>query len=143
MILPKRSKRHHAVLLVEDSASDVDCLRRAFADYPINLEVRGTAEEALAHLSLFPAKYTLALIDVSLPGMGGEGLVRAVRADKRHSHLITVALSARRDKETVRRLYEAGVNSYLSKGEGFPDKIAYFVHHYWLTITQLPPRGSK
>lgn len=140
---PAKVRKRHSILIVEDSKSDVDSLCRAFGEYPIGVDVRTTAADALTALEAAPHKYTLVIVDVLLPDTNGEELVRSVRSTPELKHLILVALSAKKDKETVRKLYEAGANSYLSKNEGFPDKIAYFVHHYWLGITQLPPRGTS
>ena len=103
---------HGLVLVIEDNAEMsrflVDCLR---GDYRVGTAFDGQEglERALA------LKPDCILTDVMMPGMGGEALVRALRAWPELETIPIVVLTAKADDELRVRLLHEGVQDYLTK----------------------------
>jgi len=103
---------HGLVLVIEDNVEMsrflVDCLRD---DYRVATAFDGQEglEQALA------LKPDCILTDVMMPVMGGEALVRALRASPELEMIPIVILTAKADDELRVRLLREGVQDYLTK----------------------------
>ena len=100
-----RGSRAARLLLVEDSPADARYLREVFKEAKLRNDLHHVldAEAALLHL----ASHTpdLVLLDMHLPGMQGDELVRAIRADARLSSVPIVLLApSELHAERLRRL---------------------------------------
>lgn len=95
-----------------------------------------TAEEALAAADAHP-DLDLALIDVNMPGMGGEEGVRRLRAA--HPDLPVLACSASEDPAVVRGLLALGVSGFIPKSDPTP-VIQQAVRLVLAGGTYVPPR---
>jgi DNA-binding NtrC family response regulator len=62
------------VLIVDDEVSFRDSLKGFLEDYGYDVVVAGTAEEALAYIS--GSEFSAAIIDLRLPRMNGETLIK-------------------------------------------------------------------
>jgi two-component system, OmpR family, response regulator PhoP len=98
-------------LVVEDHAGMAAQLGHAFRERGYQVKVVNDGREGL-----FEARevdYTLALVDLGLPGLSGLELIKALRRDDRR--LPIVVLTARDDVETIVQAMEAGADDYLKK----------------------------
>lgn len=96
-------------------------------DHPLNLrlvrdilEFHGhTVVSAIdvpeARLRLSEQRPDLVLLDIQLPGGGGELLLREIRADVELADLVVVAVTAQAMDGDEDRLLDAGFDGYLSK----------------------------
>ena len=92
-----------------------DLLREWIDELP-GLSVCGTAESAETALrELETVQADVAMIDMSLPMMGGIELVAALR--ERHPHTRCLILSGHNETSYVDRALAAGAQGYLLKGE--------------------------
>ena len=102
------------MLYIEDNASNVRLLERVLQRRPgITLLVANTGEEgiAIAHLR----QPDLILLDLHLPDMHGEAVLRGLLEDV-HTRTIPVAvLSADAMPAQQRQLLAAGATAYLTK----------------------------
>jgi CheY-like chemotaxis protein len=57
----------------------------------------------------------LALLDVSMPGMDGYAVTRAIRADPATAHIPVILLTARVQTDDVATGFEAGADDYVTK----------------------------
>lgn len=101
------------ILLVEDNPLN----RQLVCDI---LEYRGHEVETAATVSearerLRAGKPQLVLVDVHVPGGGGELLLREIRADPEMADLPLVAVTALAMSGDRERLLELGFDGYLSK----------------------------
>ncbi len=104
------------VLLVDDSATARLFLRRC-------LEIAGlteaeyfeapNAEEALSLLQR--QRVDLVITDLSMPGMGGEGLLRALVANPELSRIPVVIASSAINRDNEQRLLNMGACAVLGK----------------------------
>ena len=61
------------------------------------------------------ARPDVALIDLSMPGVDGWGVLRELRADERTHNLLCVAVTAFSGEENQQRALESGFNAYIIK----------------------------
>jgi two-component system response regulator PhoP len=108
-------------LIVEDHIGMADQLARGFSDRDLNARVVGDGEEALFEAQ--EIDYTLAVVDLGLPGMSGLDLIKRLRAAG--NKLPIVVLTARDDVETIVQAMEAGADDYLKKPVYFEELFAH------------------
>jgi diguanylate cyclase (GGDEF)-like protein len=101
------------VLAVDDDPAVLDALRAL-------LESRGLAVTRLDDPArlwevLEEVAPELLILDVDMPGVNGIDLCRVVRNDPRWGALPIMFLTARRDADTVQRIFAAGADDYLNK----------------------------
>jgi two-component system response regulator PhoP len=98
-------------LIVEDHVGMADQLARGFRERGYNAKFVGDGEEGLFEAN--EIDYTLAVIDLGLPGMSGLDLIKKLR--KSGNKLPIIVLTARNDVETIVQAMEAGADDYLKK----------------------------
>jgi two-component system response regulator len=119
------------VLLVEDNEDDVALIQIAFrrSQVPNELVVATDGQEALDFLfgkgeyssrdtSQIPA---VVLLDLKLPCVSGQEVLRQIRMDTRLSQLSVVVLSSTTNMEEIRECEELGINSYYRKPGNFDE----------------------
>ena len=113
------------VLAVEDDDADAQFIERVGIQSPLvqSLRVLRNAEEAQVYLNgeepytdraVFPMP-NLILLDLKLPMQNGFEVLRWIRSYPAFATLPVVVLSDCLDARIVRRAYELGANSFLSK----------------------------
>jgi CheY-like chemotaxis protein len=138
------------ILLVEDSAEDVEAtvraLRKAGLANPIHHCADG--DEALDFLR-HGGRYAggrdaprpgVILLDLNLPGTDGREVLEAVKADDSLKSIPVIVLTTSTDERDVRRCYDAGANSYVKKPvdlDGFMEAIQR-LSDYWFEVVILP-----
>lgn len=113
------------ILLVEDRKPDVLLLTEALKQSGLGNPVRVVDDgaKAVSYLSgqfpfsdrrKFPAPGVM-LLDLSLPKMSGWEVLRWVRSKPEFKGLLVVVMTASLDASNLRRAYQMGANSFLSK----------------------------
>lgn len=101
------------VLAVDDDPQVLATLRALLAPLRVRL---ATLEDPLRLWDrLAQVAPDLLVLDVDMPQVGGVDLCRAVRNDPRWATLPIVFLTAHDDAETVRRVFSAGADDFVSK----------------------------
>lgn len=103
----------NSVLLVEDEKHLAVGLSYNLKAEGFEVEIVGTAEEALAQLIEERKSYDVVVLDVMLPGMDGFSLAHELRS--RGQFVPILMLTARGSAEDVLRGFEAGADDYLPK----------------------------
>ncbi|HEY9883734.1 MAG TPA: response regulator [Thermosynechococcaceae cyanobacterium] len=117
-------ERQKTVLVIEDEASDLFPLERAFHQLgsEFSLQVVETGQAAVAYLegkepyhdrSQFPLP-KLIFLDLRLPGMSGLDLLKWIRQQAQFKDLPIITLTAYGNRD-LPRAYELGINFYLLK----------------------------
>jgi CheY-like chemotaxis protein len=101
------------LLVVDDDPLILRAMTRMLASYPqpVVAYTAGSGEEALAILAQLHCDVLLS--DLFMPGIDGFTLMEQARA--RQPHLILVAITAERTRETAARCREIGVSGYVAK----------------------------
>lgn len=138
------------ILLVEDQATDVLLVRRAFARANARtvLHTVTDGDAAVAYLSgegefadrtryLFP---DLLLLDLKLPRRSGLEVLDWIRKHARMHRLPVIMLTSSSELSDINQAYDLGVNSYLSKPSAFEDllKLVQAIDDYWVRRNQSP-----
>jgi len=104
----------HTVLYIEDNPSNTMLMRRIFARRPqVRLLVAGDGEVGLAMTA--EHRPDLILLDLHLPGCGGEEVLAQIRLDAELAPTPVVIVTADLAPGTERRLMQAGATAFLSK----------------------------
>jgi CheY-like chemotaxis protein len=140
----------HAVLLVEDSQADVKITQRAWQESGISADllIVRDGQEALDYLLRQKKHATdptwrapdLVLLDLNLPRLSGQEVLRRLRATASLPPLPVIVLSTSKRPEEVRELYAAGANTYIEKPRDFARfvRVLQTILHYWLDLALLP-----
>ena len=106
------------VLVVDDNATNREILRARLASWdmePAEAADGPTALEALRRAAGRGAPFGMAILDMQMPGMDGEELGRAIRADAALSSTVLVLMTSVGQRGDARRIAEAGFDAYLIK----------------------------
>jgi len=143
------------VLLVEDSADDVELTLRALSRSDILVEVVvvhdgvealnfifGTGPYAGRNLNVMPA---VVFLDLKLPRVNGFEVLQHIRADERTKLLPVVILTSSNEETDVIHSYELGANSYVCKPVDYMQfsETVRQLGSYWLFLNESPMRENK
>lgn len=133
------------ILLVDDSADDVELTTRAFrrCEPAVSVVVARDGLAALDYLvgsdAVAPHDLpALVLIDVKMPRVGGIEVVRTLRANRRTRLVPIVLLTSSAEERDVTEAYAAGANGYVRKpitSEHFIDAIRS-IAAFWLHFNE-------
>ena len=105
------------LLLIEDHVPVADVLREAFRDIGHEVSVAHTGEEGL--LEIAHNCPDAVVLDVTLPGMDGVTVLRAIRAHD--GQLPVIVLSGNVSPEQTEQLWSLGVHDVIQK----PDTLSH------------------
>ncbi|MES2884195.1 MAG: ATP-binding protein [Pseudomonadota bacterium] len=121
--LATRLNALRTVLVIEDNPSNLALIQALVARRPEWRLVTAT-DGAQGLASARELKPELILLDLNLPGQGGEAVLAELRADLARPHLRIVIVSADAQPETIARLRAAGADDYLTKPLAVPSVLA-------------------
>ena len=138
------------VLLVEDNATDVLLIRRAFDQArmanPIHVVSDGDAavaylngDGAYADRSTHPLPI-LILLDLKLPRRSGLEVLEWLKGQEPLRRIPVVMLTSSEQPSDVDAAYDSGVNSYLVKPVEYDSlfKMLKAVNLYWMMLNEAP-----
>jgi two-component system response regulator len=146
--------RSRIILLVEDSADDVELARRAFGKSNIasTIVVARDGAEALEYLFATGAHAgrdtrilpEVVLLDLKLPRIDGLEVLGRIRADERTRRIPVVILTSSNEAQDVIRGYNLGANSFVRKPVEFAQflEAAKQIGLYWLELNEEPPLSA-
>ena len=104
----------HRVLIVDDEESTRLLLAHMLTeDLDVEAQLAGTCEQALKLAGNYA--YDAILLDLLMPGVGGLGVLAAIRADSPNANTPVVVVSVVTEDETVKRCMQAGASAYHVK----------------------------
>jgi PAS domain S-box-containing protein len=113
-VIPRSRGLARTVLYVEDNPSNIKLAETILAERPeVSLIV--ATQGGLALELARQHRPALALLDLNLPDISGEEVLRRMRADPRTADIPIVVVSADATPGQVERLLAAGANDYLTK----------------------------
>ncbi len=131
-------------LLVENNAADIDLARYAIqvSGLELELEVAETGEAALERLRNpnGGGALDLVLLDLHLPDLDGEDVLRAIRSDEALTHMPVIVVSGSDDPSAFRSAYDLHANACVEKPIGFDDYVEAMraIVSFWRGFVQLP-----
>lgn len=107
-------KPRHRVLIVDDEESTRLLLARLLTEeLDVEAQLAGTCEQAVRLAGNYV--YDAILLDLLMPGVGGLGVLAAIRAASPNAATPIIVVSVVTEDETVRRCMEAGASAYHVK----------------------------
>jgi DNA-binding response OmpR family regulator len=104
----------HRVLIVDDEESTRMLLARLLSkELNVEAQLAGTCEQAVRLAGNFA--YDAILLDLLMPGIGGLGVLAALRAASPNAATPVIIVSVVSDQATVDRCMAAGANAYHVK----------------------------
>ncbi|PYT60388.1 MAG: two-component system response regulator [Acidobacteria bacterium] len=148
------TKNEIEILLVEDNATDVELTMRALRHDKLDgcVQVVRDGEEALDCLFCrgaysarrFDQPPSLVLLDLKLPKLAGQEVLREVKSDPRTKAIPVVVMTSSVEEKDLAQSYRLGVNSYVQKSVDFRlfEERVKQLELYWLHVNEAPPPGA-
>jgi DNA-binding response OmpR family regulator len=115
--MPAKAKsaepRHRLLIVDDDEATRLLLARLLTKDMKVEAQLAGTCEQALRLAKNFA--YDAILLDLQMPGIGGFGVLKEIRAGSANMATPVMIVSVLDDMETNDRCIAAGANGYLVK----------------------------
>ena len=109
----KQASRHR-VLIVDDEESTRLLLARILSnDMEVEVMLSGTCEQAIRLGGSYA--YDAILLDLMMPGIGGFGVLKALRANSPNLVTPIIIVSSISEPEMVERCMSAGASAYVVK----------------------------
>jgi len=147
MSIQRTGNRPAQILLVEDNDNDAELTRISFSKvkFAVNLSHVENGEECMAFLRK-QGKYTdapdpdLILLDLNMPRMGGQEVLREIAADPNLRRLPVIILTTSDAHKDVLDAYNLRCSSYIVKPIDFENfsKVIKGIAEYWFTLVVLP-----
>jgi CheY-like chemotaxis protein len=104
----------HRVLIVDDEESTRLLLARMLSkELKVEAQLAGTCEQALRLAENYA--YDAIMLDLLMPGIGGLGVLREIRASSPNTATPVIIVSVVSDKDTIQRCMAAGANAFHHK----------------------------
>ena len=148
------SSKSIVILMADDDADDrllaKDALNECQASSSLHFVENG--EELLDYLR-HEGKYAslantprpgLILLDLNMPRKDGREALQEIKADPELRIIPVVVLTTSKADTDIRRIYELGANSFITKPVSFDAliKVMNDLVHYWFEVVELPPQKS-
>ncbi|MEB3357275.1 MAG: response regulator [Synechococcales bacterium] len=140
----------YGILVVEDNASDIVFIRRAFRQASLGdrIHIVHDGDQAVAYLTghqeygdrhqhPLPA---LILLDLKLPRRSGLEVLGWLRDQPVLKRIPVIVLTSSRQDTDVNLAFELGANSYLVKPVNLSalNQMVKMIDSYWLKLNQFP-----
>jgi two-component system, cell cycle response regulator len=102
------------ILVVDDEPANRELLSRRVEREGYLVVCAADGPQTLALLEA--GGFDLVLLDLMMPGMDGDEVLRRLKADPRHSNVPVLMISALDEQDAVVRCIEIGAEDYLPKG---------------------------
>jgi DNA-binding response OmpR family regulator len=111
---PETLKPRHRVLVVDDEESTRLLLARLLSkELKVDVQLAGTCEQAVRLAGNYA--YDAILLDLLMPGIGGMGVLAAIRAASPNAATPVIIVSVVGEQSTIDRCTAAGASAYHLK----------------------------
>ena len=141
-----------SIVLVEDNEADIEVARRAIerigGAHPLWVFEDGisAADALLVTPGQSPCpRPKVMLIDINLPGLDGIELLTRIRSSSHLRHTAVVMISSSTEDRDIRKAYERGCNSYVTKPVDIRALQALYtsVASYWTQTNISNPASAE
>jgi two-component system response regulator len=137
------------ILMADDDADDRILMKEALAEssFSNTLSFVVDGEDLLYYLSNKgkyesspQAKPGLILLDLNMPKVSGFEALHEIRSTPHLKRIPIIVLTTSRSDEDIKRSYDLGVNSFISKPAKYKElvEVAQQIGNYWFNTVSLP-----
>ncbi|MBC7553250.1 MAG: response regulator [Taibaiella sp.] len=136
------------ILIAEDDADDRFLLNAAFEEngFKDRLEFVENGVELLEYLHNLaqsehsPRMPSFILLDLNMPKKDGREVLREIKQSQHFKKIPVIIFSTTNNEQEMRRCYELGANSYITKPNSFENliKTVSVLRGYWLNTSKIP-----
>ena len=136
------------ILMVDDDQEDVYLTKRAFSKQDRELKFDSVSNGAqlfdyLGHKRLCTASDvnhspSIILLDINIPNENGFEILRKLKQNSQHSHIPILMYSTSSADSDIRKAYQLGASSYITKTMKEMNALAEQLCIYWFGFTYLP-----
>lgn len=135
------------ILLIEDSAADVELILAAFQDCHLanRVIVLRDGSEGLEYLNQHfhgadAESPVVVLLDIKMPKIGGIEVLRTIKISEDLRHIPVVMLTSSREGPDLKECYQLGANSYVVKPVDFLEffEAVKALGKYWAVVNEPP-----
>lgn len=136
------------ILIAEDDADDRFLLQAAFEENGFKdlLQFVENGVEALEYLQKLcntekePSLPRFILLDLNMPKKDGREVLKELKQHPQLKKIPVVIFSTTNNEQEMRRCYELGANSYITKPNSFESllKTVAALRSYWMHTTSVP-----
>lgn len=138
------------ILIADDDIDDRILLDDAFSETGLNHSLTFVEDgEKLLRFLKREGEYKefemdplpdLIILDLNMPKVDGRTALIQIKNDSDLNHIPVVVMTTSKAEEDIRKTYELGVNSFISKPILFEDlvRIVEVIRIYWLEVVALP-----
>lgn len=141
------------ILLVEDSAQDVELTLAALGEHNLANEVVVVRDGAEAldyllrretHANRSNGQPVVVLLDLKMPKVDGLEVLREMKSNPDLKHIPVVMMTSSREEQDLVRSYALGVNAYVVKPVDFQQFVESIkqLGFFWAVINEPPPGCS-
>jgi CheY-like chemotaxis protein len=136
-------KTQFCIYAVDDDEDDRYLVQEALRSYSdCRVTFFNDGESLLADLldSLEEKLPALILLDLDMPRVDGYEVLRTLRINPNLNFIPILVLTATRSEESVRKAYQLGANTFMSKPDSYKEMTQLFqsMHTYWLETVHIP-----
>ena len=110
---PEVTPRHRVLIVDDEESTRLLIAHMLTEDLDVEAQLAGTCEQALKLAGNYA--YDAILLDLLMPGVGGLGVLAAIRAASPNATTPVIIVSIVTDDETVKRCMEGGASAYHLK----------------------------
>jgi CheY-like chemotaxis protein len=114
--------RELSILVAEDEPANQKLLRLILEQYGHRVTLASDGFQAYALWE--QGSYDLILMDIQMPGMQGDEVVKKIRQQEQQQHIPIIAVTANTFEQGRKSLLEAGCDGYVAKPFHFDDLLA-------------------
>lgn len=138
------------ILLIEDDPADQELIRNSLKNQKIANEVVVvcSGEEGLDYLhnrgkfAACASTPDIILLDLNMPGMGGEAFLRTIKDDDRIKHIPVIILTASNSEPDIIESYKLQASGYVTKPVDLKEftEVMAGIEAYWFLLCKRPLR---
>lgn len=110
---PETAPRPHILVVDDEEATRLLLARILTAALEVEITLAGTCEQALRLAG--SNAYAAVLLDLMMPGIGGFGVLKQLRANSPNAATPIIIVSVLSEPDTIERCMAAGASTYLLK----------------------------
>lgn len=141
---------HQLILMAEDDTDDQLLVQEAFAECGVREQLRFVADgEELMDYLMRRGQYAsavdaprpgLILLDLNMPRKDGREALKEIRGHPDLRRVPIVVFTTSRADTDIRRVYELGANSFITKPAAFDALVTTITKMvgYWFELVELP-----